>query len=135
MPALENDLKQDAPVSYATAKTGKALQFTDIALKWVLLHLSQGSQNARLVARRNPLKRLSCGTAEDDGPFHRGAPEELQHRRACTLPSRGGRRVPRTKSAVRRESVEPTNTFAAPPVPSPSASGALPSWPVRFPSP
>src|ERR1700730_3535010 len=35
MSPFEREFKHDAPVSYATAKTGKALEFTDIALKWV----------------------------------------------------------------------------------------------------
>jgi hypothetical protein len=75
MPAFDDDLKQDAPVAYAAAITRKALQFADVPLKWILLHLREDGHDARLVARRNSLKRLSCGTGEHDGPFYLSTPE------------------------------------------------------------
>jgi len=132
---LKYDFEQDPPVTHAAAKTGKPLQFADVTLKWVLFHLRQSGQDAHLVARRNPFKRLSCGTGEDDGPFHRDISATAWNRLVCRQPSHDGRRVPRQPLATRPESIEPINKLATLPAPVRNAYGARLSWPARFPSP
>jgi len=47
-----NNLEEDTPVTDPAPKTGKALQFAEVALKGILLHFRQSSQNARAFCRR-----------------------------------------------------------------------------------
>ncbi len=63
VPTFGNNFEEHAPVTDATAETGKALQLADVALKWILLHSRQSSQYARLVARRNRLSDFLAGPA------------------------------------------------------------------------
>jgi hypothetical protein len=38
---LSHDFEQNAPIAYPATKPGKALQFTNVALKRILLHVGQ----------------------------------------------------------------------------------------------
>src|SRR5258705_13280210 len=104
MSALRDDLEQDPPIPNAPAKTGKSLQLADISLERVLLHFCQRRQNARPVARRDALKRLSCRPGEDDGPFHPDTLLDLRSPPVCTRSVRAGKRAPQPPWASRWES-------------------------------
>src|ERR1700690_3794982 len=137
MPALGDDLEQYPPVPDAAAKTGQSLQLADYSLKRVLLHFRQGRQNARPVARRNALKRLSCRPGRGDGPFQRGTPLDSRSPPVCTHSSRSGKLAPPPPWASPSESTAPTDTPATPRAPTPTACDVLLSCssPPASPSP
>jgi hypothetical protein len=62
------DSKEDAPVTDAASQPGISLEIFDVAGKRVRLHLVQGGAHARIVWRRDSLKRLLRGSGEDDAP-------------------------------------------------------------------
>jgi hypothetical protein len=103
--ALRYDLEENTPVPDAPPEAGQPLQFADIALKRILLHLTQRSQNSGPVACRDTFKSFSCWPGEDDGPFHRGTPRASHSYRVCKRPFRDDKRVPRRRWATRQERV------------------------------
>ena len=123
---LKYDFEQDPPVTHAAAKTGKPLQFADVAGKRVLLHLSQRSQDPRSVTRWDAFKSLFCWPGQDDDPFHRGIPRVLRSSRVCKRLPRGDKRALHWLWAIRQEDVAQTGKTSTPRARVPNACDSLP---------
>src|SRR5580700_4121116 len=97
---LGDNLEEYAPVAHAAAQTWKTLQFADITTEGTLPHFVWCNQNTFSIRGRHSVKRLSCGSGEENGPFHSRNLPASHSLHVYMRPCRDGRHGPRQQWAA-----------------------------------